>query len=111
MKILIAILIVSLLAAGCSLKPRENKNQPLTDKEIAIQKAKELFEEKQKEGIALIEGPCLTNEIIPDWVVDIAHKPHQAVDDLPENQCSAFVNGIARHFVELDVSGKLIRAQ
>lgn len=111
MKILITSLIVSLLVSGCSLTPRENKNQPLTDREIAIQKAKELLKERQKEGIALIEGPCLTNEIIPDWVVDIAHDPRQAVDDLPENQCSAYGNGIAHHFVELDVSGKLIRAQ
>jgi len=111
MKILLASLIVSLLVAGCQLTPRENKNQPLTDREIAIQKAKELFKEKQKEGMALIEGPCLTNEIIPDWVVDIAHDPRQPVDDLPENQCSAFTDGTAHHFVELDVSGKLIRAQ
>lgn len=111
MKILIASLIASLLVAGCSLTPRENRSRPLTDREIAIQKAKELFKEKQKEGIALIEGPCLTNEIIPDWVVDIAHQPRQAVDDLPENQCSAFGNGTAHHFVELDVSGQLIRAQ
>ena len=38
MKILLASLIVSLLVAGCQLTPRENKNQPLTNREIAIQK-------------------------------------------------------------------------
>ena len=47
-------------------------------------------------------GPCLSNEIIPDWVCDIAHSPRQEVDDDPANQCKAFRTGQAHHFVELD---------
>ena len=54
-------------------------------------------------------GPCLSNELMPDWVADIAHDPRLPVDNLPENQCSAFRDGKAEHFVELDVNGEVIK--
>lgn len=56
-------------------------------------------------------GPCLSNSVQPDWVCDIAHSPRQEVDDDPANQCSAYRQGTANHFVELDLDCKLIRAQ
>jgi hypothetical protein len=105
----IAILFASFFIAGCSLVSRPTKI--LTDEELAIQKAQDLFKKSLKDGIALSDGPCLSNEIIPDWVADVAHNPRQAIDDLPENQCSTFNDGSAHHFVELDVAGRLIRAQ
>lgn len=55
------------------------------------------------------DGPCLSNEIIGDWVCDVAHSPRQPVDDLPENQCSAFREGKARHFVELSPDCTVIK--
>ncbi len=48
---------------------------------------------------------------LPDWVCDIAHSPRQSeIDDLPENQCSAYREGRAKHFVEVDMNCNLIRA-
>ena len=60
----------------------------------------------------LSKGPCLLNPItdIPDWVCDIAHSPRQDVDNDPNNQCSAFREGRAHHFVEVDENCELIRA-
>jgi len=81
------------------------------DKDLAIAKAQELWRAALINGDDLSAGPCLSNEAVPDWVADIAHNPRQAVDDLPENQCSAFREGMASHFVELDLDGNLIRAQ
>ncbi|MBU0598085.1 hypothetical protein KKF61_03760 [Patescibacteria group bacterium] len=81
------------------------------DKNLAIAKAKELWRLKFAMDEDLSNGPCLSNNVIKDWVADIAHSPRQAVDDLPENQCSAFRGGTAKHFVELDLSGELIRAE
>jgi len=81
------------------------------DEDLAIAKAKELWRAKFITGEDLSNGPCLSNEVVPDWVADIAHDPRQAVDDLPENQCSAYREGRAHHFVELDPAGNLIRAQ
>ena len=52
---------------------------------------------------------CLSNFLISGWVLDIAHNPREAIDDLPQNQCSAYLSGQAKHFVELDLNGDLIR--
>ena len=81
------------------------------DKDLAIAQAKELWRAKFIMGEDLSNGPCLSNKVVPDWVADIAHNPRQAIDDLPENQCSAYRDGTARHFVELDPEGNLIKAQ
>ncbi|MEW6294999.1 MAG: hypothetical protein AB1467_01740 [Candidatus Diapherotrites archaeon] len=65
--------------------------------------------EKAK-GTDLSNGPCLGNPLsgFPDFVCDVAHDPRTAVDNLPENQCSAFREGKAKHFVEVDESCKVI---
>lgn len=81
------------------------------DKTLAISKAKALWRVQFSLGEDLSDGPCLSNNVIKDWVADIAHDPREAVDDLPENQCSAYRDGTAKHFVELDPSGELIQAQ
>lgn len=63
-----------------------------------------------QQGQDLSDGPCLDEDLIEDWVCDIAHSPRQAVDDLPENQCPSF--GVEnRHFVELDENCVFIQAQ
>ena len=56
----------------------------------------------------MTNGPCLSNEIVEDWVCDVAHSPRQAVDDLPENQCPAYGDK-ASHFVEVDPDCNFIR--
>ncbi|MFH1235947.1 MAG: hypothetical protein V1685_03345 [Parcubacteria group bacterium] len=81
------------------------------EKDLATAKAKELWRALSLSGEDLSSGPCLTNEAVPGWVADIAHNPRQSVDNLPENQCSAFRDGTATHFVELDEGGNLIQAQ
>jgi len=55
-------------------------------------------------GKDLSNGPCLLNPApnTPDWVCDVAHKPRQNVDDDPKNQCSAFKEGRAHHFIEVN---------
>lgn len=82
-----------------------------SDRDKAIQMAKQLFEQKKSEGIDLSNGPCLSEEIIPDWCVDVAHNPRQAIDNQPQNQCRSYREGRVHHFVELDPQGNLIRAQ
>ena len=70
--------------------------------------AKHAYEQAVRRGVDLSQGPCL-GEIKPGWVADIAHQPRIAADDLPQNQCSAYRSGQARHFVELDTQGRVIR--
>ena len=77
----------------------------------AIKRAMDLYRQKVAQGADLSRGPCLAEEVVPDWCVDIAHNPRQPVDDLPENQCASFREGRVHHFVELDPEGNLIRAR
>jgi len=58
----------------------------------------------------LSNGPCLSNEVARNWVCDVAHDPRLEVDNNPANQCSAYREGKAQHFVEVDPDCNLIRA-
>ncbi len=81
-----------------------------TEKDRAIEAAKRLYEQKKQEGMDFSQGPCLSEEIIPDWCVDIAHYPRQPVDNQPRNQCASYREGRVHHFVELDTDGNVLRA-
>jgi hypothetical protein len=65
-----------------------------------------------REGQSLDDGPCISHGLeawdYEGWVCDIAHKPRQPVDDLPENQCPEF-GSTASRFIELDPGCRLIR--
>ncbi|OHA48177.1 MAG: hypothetical protein A2806_00885 [Candidatus Terrybacteria bacterium RIFCSPHIGHO2_01_FULL_48_17] len=111
--LLTAILLVGFaLGAGLWLlrrSPGGTESTPTINEQVAAY-AKELFSQKQTTGTDFSQGPCLDNaERFSDWIIDIAHSPRQAVDDDPQNQCSAFREGRARHFVELDLGGNVIR--
>lgn len=81
-----------------------------SEEEMAIIQCQHLFQLKQAEGADLSQGPCLSNQVIPNWVCDVAHNPREARDNDPANQCSAFREGQAKHFVELDLKGEVIKA-
>src|SRR5574343_1180912 len=110
-KIFLNILLFCLVfICGCT----QNENQSITankitDKDKAILLANEIYTQEKAKGIDLSSGPCIANPIpqMPDWVIDIAHNPRQAIDNLAENQCSVFREGKASHFIELDLQGKV----
>jgi hypothetical protein len=79
----------------------------------AVNEAMQAYHEAKQNGTDLSRGPCIAEQLpnLPDWVADIAHEPRQPVDDQAANQCQRFRDGEAHHFVELDPSGRLIRAQ
>lgn len=76
----------------------------------AVAAALNIFRQRSRE-IDLTNGPCLANDLKQDWVVDIVHYPRDPVDDLPENQCQSYLEGRAKHFVELDQYGNVIRVE
>lgn len=92
-------------------KPIELKKQ--SDAEIAKVNARKVYETRVmlNPDEDLSNGPCIAEDLMVDWVADIAHNPRQAVDDLPANQCQNYRNGSAHHFVELDPAGNVIRAE
>ena len=83
------------------------------DRDRAVNEAVDAYHEAKARGVDLTRGPCIAEHLpgLPDWVADVAHDPRQPVDDDPAYQCSRYREQEAHHFVELDPSGKLIRAQ
>ena len=76
---------------------------------LAIKKCVELCNQAKAKGMDLSNGPCLSNNVVPGWVCDVAHRPRLPIDNETQNQCSAFVEGKASHFVEVDENCNLIR--
>lgn len=87
------------------------KPTPKNEIETAVNQAKHLYRQEKDRGRDFSSGPCLSNALMPGWVIDIAYNPRLPADDLPGNQCSAYLEGRADHFVELDPNGNLIRAK
>lgn len=89
----------------------QQKTTPKNEIDTAVNQARFLYSQRKSEREDFQRGPCLSNALMPGWVVDIAHSPRIPLDDLPQNQCPAFLEGRANHFVELDPEGNLIRAK
>ncbi len=87
------------------------KSSSRSEIDIAVNQAQHFYQQKKLRNEDLSNGPCLTESLMPGWVVDIVHSPRQPIDDLPENQCQSYREGRAKHFVELDISGNLVRAR
>lgn len=80
-----------------------------TEDDLAVQEAKQVYAREKQMGTDFSNGPCLTNDLMQDWVADTVHSPRIEVDDQPQNQCRAYLEGRAHHFVELDIDGNLVR--
>lgn len=93
--------------------PPESVYKPGRDTEIdtAVNQAQYIYRIRKEKGQDFSTGPCLTDALLPGWVVDIVHVPRQLIDDLPENQCAALLEGSATHIIELDLEGNLVRAK
>ena len=104
----VAILLIFVLS-GCVAEKAEDVKQTVDNAELASKKCIELCQQKNLAGENLSVGPCISNQIIDDWVCDIAHSPRQDIDNQPENQCETYGNGTANHFVELDENCEIIK--
>ncbi len=106
-------LIIILITAYITLIINAGLPKSLTksDVDTAINQANHLYRQEKAKGRDFSTGPCLSDALLPNWVVDIAHNPRLPSDDLPQNQCPAILSGRAQHFVELDPAGNLIRAK
>lgn len=96
-------LLLVFLLLGCTQSSEEERA-----KMACIEECKKVL----NEGKNLSNGPCLLNPIneVSNWVCDVAHSPRESIDNLEENQCSAYREGRANHFVEVDSNCNFIRA-
>lgn len=110
--LIIALVVIIITAlATLFLNSGEPKSTPKSEIDTAVNQAKFLYSQGRQMGEDFSNGPCLSNALMPGWVVDIVHSPRLPVDDLAENQCPAYREGRAGHFVELDTEGNLIIAR
>jgi hypothetical protein len=102
--LLVAIIFVSGCAKLETVKEGPNLSDRLTSCVYACQKALNASRN-------LDAGPCLLDPFPQDsdWVCDVANSPRQDVDNLAENQCQAYRNGTAKHFVEVTPTCEYIR--
>lgn len=108
---LAVIILTAVFVYSLNSRPAVYKAGTWSEADQAVGQARVLYLLKKEQGVDFSSGPCLSNDLMPDWVVDIAHNPRQKIDDQPQNQCQAYLEGRAAHFVELDPEGNLIRAQ
>lgn len=111
--LLLLTLSVILITAYLTLTINSAAPKSMSKNEIdtAINQAKHLYRQQKEQGRDFSNGPCLSDALLPNWVMDIAHNPRLPIDDLSQNQCPGFLEGRAQHFVELDPLGNLIRAK
>ncbi len=101
----LVVLVVVLLLVGAIFLYMGKKGE----KEKAIEMCVSLCKGAKERGLDLSNGPCLSNNLMEGWVCDVAHWPRLEVDNRPENQCSAFREGRARNFVEVDEDCRVIK--
>lgn len=111
--LILSLVVVLLTGFGTVYFLRDISPKDISKSEIetAINQANFLYSQRKSLKEDFSTGPCLSNALMPGWVVDIVHNPRTSVDNLPENQCSAYIEGKVVHFVELDQEGNLIRAK
>jgi len=102
---LVFVLVIALTAISVFFYFRPSTSEAELAKVECIKACKSALQTGQN----LSNGPCLSDKIIDNWVCDVAHDPREAVDNLPENQCSAYSKTIF-HFVEVDPNCNFIRA-
>ena len=101
-KLFIVILLLGIFLSGCTTQ----KSDVELAKELCIKKCKEELKNYPNPE----NGPCISDEIIKDWVCDVAHFPRIEEDNFPQNQCNAYRAGVAHHFVEVDTECNFIRS-
>lgn len=105
----IVIIFIALMLIFDVQSVRNGQSDSSDFEQAILGKAKEIYKGKKAQGVDITSGPCLSEDIEIDWVLDIAHSPREPIDDLAENQCQNYRQGKAKHYIELDTNGKLIK--
>lgn len=108
--ILFCIIITSFFVIKTN-KPVVYKKGASATYDSAVSAAFTLYKRMAVSGMDMSKGVCLTNDLMPGWVVDIVHSPREKSDDDPQNQCAAYLEGRAEHIIELDLNGNLVRVR
>lgn len=113
LRLALAIIIIVIVTAGIVYVFVVPRIPEVSDADRAMYACIFLCKAERNQGRSLDDGPCLSSGLeawdLGDWVCDVAHKPRQDADKLPENQCPEYGMG-ASHFVEVSPVCEFIRA-
>ncbi|MDD3178110.1 MAG: hypothetical protein PHR26_01195 [Candidatus ainarchaeum sp.] len=89
-----------------------NDDNSLKLEQDAINECISLCKIEKSKNISLIDGPCLSEEIVSNWACDITHSPKiDILDNNPINQCYSYKNGEIKHIVEVSEKCELISSK
>lgn len=74
------------------------------EQQLALTCANETYQKAKNSGMNF-SSQCLG--VCDNYSIDIVHVPRIAQDDLEESQCSEFLSGKTKNFIELDKNGNL----
>lgn len=78
----------------------------------AIDECVVLCKLEKSKGTSLIDGPCLSEEIMNNWACDVTHSPKiDILDNNPINQCSLYEKGEIKHIVLVSEKCELITSK
>jgi hypothetical protein len=104
------IIVISLIVGFAALSFISSFSKEDKYKQDAIDNCIALCKEKLLNGEIIVHGPCLSESIAPGWVCDSVTEPrNKLIDDLFENQCASYREGINKKFVEVSTHCEFIR--
>lgn len=104
------IVVIALIVGFAALRFISNLNKEDKYKQEAINNCIAICKEKLVKGEIIAHGPCLSESIAPGWVCDAVNEPrNKLIDNLSENQCRSFHEGINRNFVEVSTHCEFIK--
>lgn len=109
--LVLTVIVITVVFTLLASQPKPVEKKLSAEDTEAVIRAKDVYRKAREGGLDLSTGPCLSNDLMPGWVADVVSNPRTSVDDLPHNQCAAFLEGRAQHFVELDTQGNLVRVR
>lgn len=80
----------------------------LDNKSLALRQARPVVDDALTSSGDISDGPCLKEELIPNWSLDLVHHPREDADDELQNQCYNYITGKTRHLIEFDLRGNFI---
>ncbi len=114
--VLVILVLMVILGASAIIYIKNSNNSTYKpgiwpEADQAVAQAQYFYNQAKDQKVDFKDGPCLSNALISGWVLDLAHSPREVLDDLPENQCKAYLEGSAKHFIEMDLQGNLLRVK
>lgn len=101
------LLIIFLIGGSFFFFFRGSYNEPTSiGNDALIVCAQTLYAGLVRAGVEL-DSQCLGT--CDNYVVDLVHVPRIPSDDLPENQCRLYREGLVQGFIELDAHGTVVR--